>query len=127
MSDLNNVNVSGRLTRDPELSSLQSGLQMCKASIAVSSKYKDKEKVCFLDFTIFGKQADTFNQYTGKGLRVILSGELQLEQWKDADGYIHSKHTLLVNRFTFIDFKEREEQSETEQTPAVPQGDSIPF
>ena len=121
MSDLNNVNVSGRLTRDPELSSLQSGLQMCKASIAISSKYKDTEKTCFLDFTIFGKQADTFNQYTGKGLRVILSGELQLDKWQSQDGTKHSKHTLLVNRFTLIDFKEREEQS----NPAVPQ--NVPF
>lgn len=51
-----------------------------------SHKYKtqtgeQKEEVCFLEFSVFGKQAEILNQYVRKGSKVMLEGRLVLEQW----------------------------------------------
>ena len=56
----------------------------------------------FLDFTVFGKSAETFNQYVRKGNKVALSGRLDFEQWEDNNGQKRSKHSLSVESFEFL-------------------------
>ena len=61
MSDINNVNLIGRLTKDPEMKYTQSGSAVTKLSIANNRKYKKNtetiEEVSYFDVTIFGKNA----------------------------------------------------------------------
>jgi single-strand DNA-binding protein len=64
----NKVVMIGNLTRDIELRYLPSGSALAKSAIATSHKYKtqageQKEEVCFLDFSVFGKSAEILNQY----------------------------------------------------------------
>ena len=77
----NKVVMIGNLTRDIELRYLPSGSAVAKSAIATSYKYKSasgeqKDEVCFLDFTIFGKTAEVANQYLKKGSKVLLTGRL---------------------------------------------------
>ena len=100
----------GFLSRDIELKYLPSGSAIAKGAIATSHKYKmqsgeQKEEVCFLDFTVFGKAGEILNQYVRKGSKVMLEGRLVFEQWQAQDGTNRSKHTLLVEEFKFLDSK----------------------
>ena len=100
----------GNLTRDVELKYLPSGSAIGKSAIATSYKYKtqngeQKEEVCFLDFSVFGKAAEILNQYVRKGSKVMLEGRLVLEQWTAQDGSSRSKHSLQVDEFKFLDSK----------------------
>jgi len=132
----------GHLTRDIELKNLPNGSLLASGSIATSHKYKlktgeQKEEVCFLDFTVFGKQAEILNQYVRKGSKVMLEGRLALEQWNDKQsGAKRSKHTLKVDSFKFLDTKSDSSQQQHQQhnqtsqyTPSpLPNGnDEIPF
>ena len=98
----------GNLTRDIELKYLPSGSAIAKSAIATSHKYKmqngeQKEEVCFLDFTVFGKGAEILNQYVKKGSKVMLEGRLIFEQWQANDGTNRNRHTLRVDEFKFLD------------------------
>jgi single-strand DNA-binding protein len=101
----------GNLTRDIELKYLPSGSAIANGAIATSHKYKmqdgtQREEVCFLDFSVFGKQGEVLNQYVRKGSKVMLEGRLILEQWQDqATGAKRSRHTLRVDNFKFLDSK----------------------
>lgn len=100
----------GNLTRDIELKYLPSGSAIAKSAIATSHKYKmqtgeQKEEVCFLDFTVFGKGAEILNQYVRKGSKVMLEGRLIFEQWQANDGTNRNRHTLRVEEFKFLDSK----------------------
>lgn len=100
----------GNLTRDIELKYLPSGSAIAKSAIATSHKYKmqngeQKEEVCFLDFTVFGKGAEILNQYVKKGSKVMLEGRLIFEQWQANDGTNRNRHTLRVEEFKFLDSK----------------------
>jgi single-strand DNA-binding protein len=100
----------GNLTRDIELKYLPSGSAIAKSAIATSHKFKtqtgeQKEEVCFLDFTVFGKGAEILNQYVRKGSKVMLEGRLIFEQWQANDGTNRNRHTLRVEEFKFLDSK----------------------
>jgi len=100
----------GNLTRDIELKYIPSGAAIAKGAIATSHKYKtqsgeQKEEVCFLDFSVFGKSAEILNQYVRKGSKVMLEGRLIFEQWAAQDGTNRNRHTLRVEVFKFLDSK----------------------
>jgi single-strand DNA-binding protein len=106
----NKVMMIGNLTRDIELKYLPSGSAIANGAIATSHKYKmqdgsQKEEVCFLDFSVFGKQGEILNQYVRKGSKVMLEGRLIFEQWQANDGSKRSRHTLRVEQFKFLDSK----------------------
>lgn len=106
----NKVILIGNLTKDIEFKHLPTGGAIAKSSIATSYKYKNqdgtqKEEVCFIDFSLFGKPAEIFNQYVHKGSKVMLEGRLVFEQWVGTDGQNRTKHTLRVEEFKFLDSK----------------------
>jgi single-strand DNA-binding protein len=106
----NKVIMIGNLTRDIELKYLPSGSAIAKGALATSHKYKmqngeQKEEVCFLDFSVFGKGGEILNQYVRKGSKVMLEGRLVFEQWQAQDGTNRNRHTLRVEEFKFLDSK----------------------
>lgn len=108
MANYNKVILAGNLTRDPQLSMMPSGTPVCELGIAVNRKYKNqqsgemKEEVCFVDLRVFGKQAETLNQYTSKGKPLLVEGRLKFDQWEGKDGQKRSKHYVVVENFQFL-------------------------
>jgi len=111
----NKVILVGNLTRDPELKYLPSGSALCNTAIATNRKYKSqggeqKEEVCFIDITLFGRTAEIANQYLKKGSKVLVEGRLKLEQWTDQNGQKRSKHTVSIDSLQMLDGKNSEGQ-----------------
>ena len=81
---MNSVNVIGRLTKpnEPKQYNSQNGNGlMLKNTIAIKGKKKDESY--FVDFTAWGKAAEYLAQYSGKGDKIAISGELVQESWQD--------------------------------------------
>ena len=110
----------GNLTKDISLTYLASGSAVAKSSIATTYKYKSqsgeqKEEVCFLEFTIFGRMGEVANQYLHKGSKVLLEGRLVFEQWTDKDGHNRSRHSLRVDEMKMLDSKPNDNQGQRSQ------------
>ena len=71
---------------------------------------EQKEEVCFLEFTIFGRMGEIANQYLHKGSKVLLEGRLIFEQWTAQDGTARSRHSLKVEAMKMLDSKPSSEQ-----------------
>lgn len=85
---LNKALIIGNLTRDPELRSLPSGIQVTSLSIATNRVWKDKsgakqEASDFHNVVVFGRQAETSAQYLKKGQQVYVEGRIQTRSWDD--------------------------------------------
>ena len=85
---INKVILFGNLTRDPELRSLPSGMNVCNFSIAINRVYRDRdgkkqEQTDFHNIVVFGRQADTVAQYLKKGSSAYVEGRLQTRSWDD--------------------------------------------
>ena len=101
-ASFNRVILVGNLTRDPELSSTANNTSVCRFGMATNRKFKDKEEVCFVDVTAWGKQAEIINQYMRKGSSILIEGRLHYGTWTDKDGKNRSKLDVVVENFTFL-------------------------
>jgi len=107
----NKVVLVGNLTRDIEMKfSQKSGMAIAKSAIATSRKFKSssgeqKEEVCFVDITFFGRSAEVAQQYLRKGSKILIEGKLVLNQWTDQNGQKRSKHGVTVDILQMLDSK----------------------
>ena len=102
----NRVVLVGHLTRNIELRYTQGGGAIGSCGIAVTRKFsvngEKREETCFIDITFFGKQAETANQYLGKGSKLLIEGRLKFDQWTDNNGQNRSKHTVAVENMEML-------------------------
>jgi len=110
MANLNKVLLMGNMTRDPELRYLQSGTAVCDFGIAVNRKWKSqsgeqKDEVCFVDVTFFGRMAEVISEYMKKGRPIFVEGRLRLDSWTSKDGQKRSKLSVVGENMQFLDFK----------------------
>ena len=102
---LNKALIIGNLTRDPELRSLTSGIQVATFSVATNRVWKDKEGVRqentdFHNVVVFGRQAETTAQYLKKGSMVLVEGRMQTRSW-EADGVKKYRTEIVADRVQF--------------------------
>ena len=137
MTDMNIIVINGRLTRDAELKYTNSGMAICKFSIATNRSVKKGDKwedeANFFECTMFGKRAESINQYLTKGQQVSISGELRQERW-EKDGKQNSRVTISVNNLQLIggktDSTKREPRNNSNENFGGPENfadDQIPF
>lgn len=102
MAGVNKIILLGRLGNIPEISQTQSGLAVCKFSLATSKKRKDGEEVTsWHRCTAFGRTAEAINQYVSKGQQLYVEGELVYGQY-EKDGIVRYTTDIFVNEFSFI-------------------------
>lgn len=102
----NRAIVIGNLTRDPELRSLPSGIQVCTLSVATNRVWKDKngakqESTDYHNIVVFGRQAETSAQYLRKGASILAEGRMQTRSWDGADGQKKYRTEIVADRIQF--------------------------
>jgi single-strand DNA-binding protein len=107
MASLNKVLIMGNLTRDPEIRHTPGGSAVCELGLALNRKYmsnnQEQEEVCFVDVTVWGKQAESCGRYLEKGAPVFIEGRLKLDQWQDKNsGAGRSKLGVVAERVQFM-------------------------
>lgn len=103
---LNKAIIIGNLTRDPELKSLPSGIQVCSMSVATNRVWKDKngarqESADYHNVVVFGRQAETAAQFLRKGASVLVEGRMQTRSWDAADGTKKYRTEIIADRVQF--------------------------
>lgn len=86
---INRVVLVGRLVRDPESRTTQSGKTVCDFSIAVDKRIKPSDGSPTADFfrvNCWDKTADFVTTYLGKGRLVAVDGRLQSRKYTASDG-----------------------------------------
>lgn len=102
----NRAIIIGNLTRDPELRSLPSGIQVASLSVATNRQWRDKngakqESTDYHNVVVFGKQAETTAQYLRKGSSLLVEGRLQTRSWDDAAGQKKYRTEIVADRIQF--------------------------
>ena len=91
MGSVNKVILVGNLGRDAELRSTTSGTSVATISIATTDVWNDKtgnkqEKTEWHRVVLWGKTAETLQEYLLKGRQIYVEGRLQTREWQDRDG-----------------------------------------
>lgn len=114
-SDINRVTLIGRLTKDVELRSTQSGTSVASFSIANNKSYSSngekKEEVSYFNCTAWGKAGEIINQYMKKGDRIGIDGRLQQRSWQNKEGNKQYSIEVVVDNFQFLSSPKSTDQS----------------
>lgn len=115
---LNNVNIQGRLTNNPELKTSGSGVNFTNFSIACQRDFKNvsgEREIDFYDVTAWRGLAEYVARNFSKGQMCIISGRLQTRTWQDKDGKNHKSVDIVAENVYFCDSK-REPQNNSGTT-----------
>lgn len=105
---INKVIITGNLTRDPELRSTASGMNVLKIGVAVNDRRKNQstgeweEVPNFVDVTVFGNRAEPLSRFLSKGAKVAIEGKLRWSQWENPQGEKRSKLEVVADEIEFM-------------------------
>ena len=106
--NLNKVMLIGNLTRDPELKYTPSGTAVAEFGLAVNRNYKQgdewKKDVCYIDITVWSRQAENCAEYLKKGSQVFIEGRLRFNSW-ESEGKKRSKLDVVADNVLFLSKK----------------------
>lgn len=110
---MNKAILMGRLTRDPELRSTQTGKSVANFSLAVNRRTKSDEQpqADFLDVVAWGKTAEFVSRYFAKGQQVTVVGRIQTRSYEDKNGNKRKAVEVVAEEVFFADSKRDREPS----------------
>lgn len=105
---INRVVLVGRLTRDPELRALPSGVSVCGLRIACNSSRRDadgdfRERPNYFDVSVYGASGESVSNYMRKGSRVAIDGRLEWREWENADQQKRQAVSVVADVVQFLD------------------------
>lgn len=139
---LNNVQLVGRLTRDPELRFTTSGAPVCRFDLAVNRRYKDKsgewkDDTSFIPVVVWREAGQRCGEKLKKGSPVYVEGRLKSKNWETKDGQKRSGHEVDALRVQFLEkadtgtgsagTEEDGPSLETDSSVSAPVTEDVPF
>lgn len=120
---LNQINLMGRLTRDPEKRHTGSGTAVTNFTLAVERDFKSQDgqkETDFIEVVTWRQTAEFVSKYFTKGRMAVVSGRLQIRPWTDKDGNNRKAAEVVADSVYFADSKKDGEAQATlpEYTPA---------
>jgi single-strand DNA-binding protein len=134
---MNNIVLTGRLTKDPELRYIPESQNAVAAfTLAVDRPMSKEKQTDFIRVTVFGKQAENCERFLTKGRMCGIQGRLQTGSYKNKEGATVYTSDVIAERVEFLEWGDKQSGFKPEyenQTPesmgfqALEDDDSCPF
>lgn len=105
---INNVVLTGRLTKDPELKYTANGVAVASFTVAVNRAFTNQSgerEADFINCVAWKKTAETIASYTKKGMLIGVEGRIQTRHYDNNDGQRVYVTEIVVEKFTFLESK----------------------
>lgn len=102
---MNKVFLIGNLTRDPEVSTTASGVNVCRFAIAVNRNYASADgerQTDFFNVTAWRDLGDRVAQYQKKGNKVAVTGSIQIRNYEDNQGVKRTAVDIIAQDVEFL-------------------------
>lgn len=137
---MNKIILVGRLTKDPEIRTIQvvnGEIQVANARLAVNRRFK-KDEADFINLTAFGPTASFFEKWLKKGTKIIVEGRVQTGSYTNKEGATIPTFDVIVENVEFAESKgnaEAKPAATVEEAPAeadfsiddIGDDDELPF
>jgi len=111
---MNKVILIGNLTRDPELSTTNSGVSVCRFSIAVQRRFASNEggnQADFFNIVVWRGQAENCHKFLKKGSKCAVVGRLQNSSYEAQDGSKRYTTDIIAEEVEFLGTKPTDGES----------------
>ena len=123
---VNNFILQGRLVRDVEYGTTNSGVSYANFSVAWNEKYNENEQQLFMNCKAWRGTADLLNKYFKKGDELVIEGKLVTETY-EKDGQNKSSTRMVVDRVHFTYGKKNQDNSQQQPELTLVEDDNLPF
>ena len=123
---LNKIILSGRLVRDPEMRTTQSGKSIASFTLAVDRDFApqgQKKETDFINCTAWNGTADFMSRYFSKGSMATVCGSLQIQNYTDRDGKKRTSPNVNVENVYFAGEKCAEKSDSGENSRSAAKGE----
>ena len=108
MASLNKIMLIGNVGSDPEMRYTPNGKAVTSFRMATNYRYvgsdgERREETEWFRVSVWGRQAESCNQFLAKGRRVYVEGRLQSRNWEGQDGQMRTSLEVSANRVIFLD------------------------
>lgn len=136
---MNKVILVGNLTKDPELATTNSGVSVCRFTLAVSRRYQNADgerETDFLNVVVWRGQADNCHKYLKKGSKCGVVGTIQTRSYDAQDGTKRYITEVVADEVEFLNSRSASEGGyEAKEAPKKPDvatlepidDDTLPF
>lgn len=100
---MNNVCLIGRITKDLELRTTESGKHVCKFTLAVK---RDENSTDFINCIVWGNQAENLSKYQKKGNQISVVGAIRTGNY-ESNGKINYTFEVLANNIQYLESKKQ--------------------
>lgn len=125
---LNHVVLVGRLVRDPELQTTESGKTRSSVTLAVNRGYKNVDGVYetdFFDCTLWTGIAENTSEYCKSGDVIGVKGRLQTWICDNEDGTKSKKVEIIAEKVTFLSSSKNEKISDYEEKDKITEKENV--
>ena len=113
MSSINNVVLSGRLTKNIEVRMSQNNKKYCQFTLAVDKYVNGEQQADFISCVAWEKTAEILSLYTNKGSKVNVAGRIQTRNYQNSNGQTVYITEVLVQQVELLERKKEEKQQDS--------------
>ena len=102
---MNKVILIGNLTRDPELSTTNGGVSVCRFSLAVTRRFANSEgerEADFINIVVWRNQAENCAKFLKKGSKCAVVGRIQTSSYEKPEGAKRYTTDIVADEVEFI-------------------------
>ena len=118
---MNKVILVGNLTRDPELITTNSGISLCRFSLAVQRRFANESgerEADFINIVVWRGQADNCYKYLKKGSKAGVVGSIQTRSYDGTDGTKKYSTEVVAEEVEFLSTKSGSSEDFSSEAPA---------
>ncbi len=128
---INKAILVGNLGADPELRYTSGGQAVCDMRMATSEKWTGKdgqpqERTEWHRIVVWGRSAESCNEYLRKGSQAYVEGRIQTRKWEDRDGNTRYTTEIVANRVLFLSGGKRSGGGGGFEEPPPPSDSDVP-
>ena len=129
---MNNISIVGRITKDIELQTTNSGIEFTRFNVAVQSEFKTTDgerKADFFTCIAWRENAKNIAKYFKKGYPIGIMGSMNSRSYEKEDGSTQNIWELNVKNFSFVgsSSEENEEKQTTKSKKSKSQSELTPI
>lgn len=119
---MNNVQLIGRLTADPELKHTQSGTACTRFNVAVDRRVKqgEEKQTDFITIVAWQQRAEFICKYFSKGQKIALTGSIRTGSYTDRDGNKRTTFEVWAENVEFCESRQTQSQNQQVQRETAP-------
>jgi single-strand DNA-binding protein len=117
---MNNVNLIGRLVKEPEIKTSDDGTKIAKRLLAIGDVFSKEDRTDLIYIDIDGHQAELCERYLHRGFLIGVSGRIRADRYTDANGKVHSSAVVTADRVQYLQWPDMGQERESKPADYSP-------